>query len=314
LAEFRWILLGLGLLLIAGIWWWGARHSRQAPGNAELREPTVGAAQPHGPPGADESLFAEMPREATSSRDWGVPPFEPLSIRTADFERLPAVDPPMMADADPLDVTIDVQHLARAPARSVQAPLAATHAAPLPASPVVVTHAAPLPASPVAVTHAAPLRSVNENSDRFTVSPQVPNVSEMQRIVTIRVCAPGELRWPGIDLMAALQEHGLAHGRYHVFHRKHSDGRTLFCAASLVEPGTFDIARMAEEEFRGLTLFAVLPGPAEPLQTLDSLVATAHELAQALQGEVQDAKGMPLSAERAAALREDVARFQSLRT
>jgi len=41
LPEFRWILLGLGLLLIAGIWWWGGRRSTQAPGNAALRETTA---------------------------------------------------------------------------------------------------------------------------------------------------------------------------------------------------------------------------------------------------------------------------------
>jgi cell division protein ZipA len=109
-----------------------------------------------------------------------------------------------------------------------------------------------------------------------------------------------------------LENHGLAHGRYQVFHRKLSDGRTLFCAASLVEPGTFDIARMPKEEFRGLTLFAVLPGPADMLQTLDALVETARELAETLHGTLQDSKGMPLTLERAAALREDVVRFQAL--
>jgi len=38
LAEIRWILLGLGLLLIAGIWWRGARRSAQAPAGGELRQ------------------------------------------------------------------------------------------------------------------------------------------------------------------------------------------------------------------------------------------------------------------------------------
>ena len=39
-AELRWILLGLSLPLLAGIWWWTARRAGQAPGNAELREST----------------------------------------------------------------------------------------------------------------------------------------------------------------------------------------------------------------------------------------------------------------------------------
>jgi FtsZ-interacting cell division protein ZipA len=63
-----------------------------------------------------------------------------------------------------------------------------------------------------------------------------------------------------------------------------------------------------------LTLFAVLPGPAEPLQTLDALIQTAGELAETLRGVVQDSKGVPLSQQRAEALREDVARFQAMLT
>jgi cell division protein ZipA len=105
--------------------------------------------------------------------------------------------------------------------------------------------------------------------------------------------------------------HGLAYGRYQVFHRKHVDGRSLFCVASMVEPGTFDVARMASEEFRGVTLFAVLPGPVEPLLTVDELLGAARGLAHELAGMVQDSKGMPLSPQRAGALRDDVARFQA---
>jgi cell division protein ZipA len=138
-----------------------------------------------------------------------------------------------------------------------------------------------------------------------------PNNCETQRIVSVRVCALGDVRWAGADLMAVLEHHGMAHGRYQVFHRRHSDGRTLFCAASLIEPGTFDIARMPEEEFRGLTLFAVLPGPADSVQTLESLIATAAGLAASLDGVVQDSHGVTLSQQRAEAMRADVARFQS---
>jgi cell division protein ZipA len=152
---------------------------------------------------------------------------------------------------------------------------------------------------------------VGDNSDRFASAAPPANVSELQRIVTIRVCALGETRWSGSELMAALELHGLAFGRYQVFHRKHIDGRSLFCVASLVEPGTFDIAGMGSQEFRGVTLFAVLPGPTAPVETIDELLRTARGLAEELSGMIQDAKGMPMSPQRAVSLREDVARFQA---
>src|SRR5580704_4323257 len=90
LDELRWILLVLGVLAIGAIWLWSSRGSRQAPGNAELREPTVAhphaasVASPgmatHGDPPLDPAP-AEKRAPASERREWGVPPLEPLSIR-----------------------------------------------------------------------------------------------------------------------------------------------------------------------------------------------------------------------------------------
>ena len=265
-AELRWILLALSLPLLAGIWWWTARRSRQIPGNAELREPmgkspeTQPALDPRYMDFDDADSGSRGARPQPESGDWGVPPLEPLSVRTAEFDEVPVLDGPMMVHADPAPT---MQPRAEAP---------------------------PSPG----------------------ISAPAANAADLQRIVTVRVCAVGETLWSGTRLMAALETHGLAFGRYQVFHRKHMDGRSLFCVASLIEPGTFDVAEMADQEFRGITLFAVLPGPVEPLETMDELLGTARGLAEELSGMVQDGKGMPMSPQRAAALREDIARFQAM--
>lgn len=332
-AELRWILLGLSVPLLALIWWWTARRSGQAPGNAELRESLVGkpvAGKPvAGKPAADtpsESAPPLDPRYADSdddeemaspaeSRDWGVPPFEPLHIRTGDYDRVPILDGPMMIHRDALphgNVAPEVTMTALArdvpvlqPAAAVQ-PAAETPAA---GTPAAGTPAAAIAKAPAAVCGAS---GFGDTSDRFAaVPPPAPNAAELQRIVTIRVCSVGETRWSGGQLMAALELHGLAFGRYQVFHRRHADGRSLFCVASLIEPGTFDVAVMADQEFRGITLFAVLPGPIPPLETIDEMLSTARGLAEVLSGMVQDAKGIPLSPQRATAMREDAARFQA---
>jgi cell division protein ZipA len=323
LAEFRWILLGLGLLLIVGIWWWGARRSRQAPGNAELRESTAASA------GAPPQAFARSAREAASpemptgeigsSREWGVPPLEPLSIRTADFERVPALDQPMMAEFEEVDLPMDLD-TGRVEVRCEEADRMADFDRTADLSRAEAGAAQPGRAEEPYVEEfdivqdphgADTYRAAPPQAAPQDAAPQAPNASERQRIVTIRVCTVGEARWSGAALMATLELHGLAYGRYQVYHRKHSDGRSIFCVASLVEPGTFDMARMPEEEFRGVTLFAVLPGPLEAVQTVDALFATARDLARDLSGTVQDTKGMPFSPQRAAALREDIARFQA---
>ena len=88
MPEFRWILLGLGLLLLGGIWWWGSRRPTQARGHAELREADPSAnftttviaesATQLGldPPGAAPPAFAANP----IVREPSISPYEPLRI------------------------------------------------------------------------------------------------------------------------------------------------------------------------------------------------------------------------------------------
>jgi cell division protein ZipA len=210
-------------------------------------------------------------RDAPEFHERKIAPLEPLSIRTGDFENVPIFDLPMMADAE--------------------------------AAPPGIPDSVEPPMPPAEIEAPEP--------DVAPPDPPPATVTEQQKIITVRVCAVGDGRWSGEALISALEAQGLAYGRYQVYHRKHADGRSIFFVASLIEPGTFDAARMAEEEHRGVSMFAVLPGPLEPLHAVDSLFATARELARELSGTVQDANGMPFSPQRVAALREDVARFQS---
>ncbi len=286
MSELRWILLGLGLLLIGGIWWRGTRGARQASGDADLRDTAATRAVPaepvHHSLDAGAAVHGGHDEFAVTDRDWGVSPFEPLTIKTADFERVPVLDEPFVTD-----------------------PEAVARPAVRPPAP------APAPA-PARAPAPAPMNEARtDHSDRFAIPPPQPraSASERQKIITLRIVALGDARWSGRKLLDAFEMQGLAFGRYQVFHRNHADGRSLFCVASLVEPGTFDLEQMPDQEFRGLSCFAVLPGPLEPLQTYEALISTARRLAESLTGMVQDGKGLPLSPQRAAALREEVAQF-----
>ncbi len=285
MAEFRWILLGLGLLLIAGIWWWGGRRSAQAPGNAELRE--TAAKEPQRQEAAARATeSAPDMGEPIYSREWEKSPFEPLSIRTSDLEDVRILDESMMLAAEP---RLNEPHI---PDDADTVPNADTG----PVMPPLLTKVVSAPAKLAVKSTAEPRKKTN---------------SDKQKIVTMRVCAIDEARWSGSALLSAFESHGLAFGRYQVFHRRHIDGRSLFSVASLVEPGTFDVAQMREQQFKGVTLFAVLPGPLDPLFTIDEMLAAARGLASELPGTLQDAKGAVLSAQRMAALRDDIAQFQA---
>jgi FtsZ-interacting cell division protein ZipA len=59
--------------------------------------------------------------------------------------------------------------------------------------------------------------------------------------------------------------------------------------------------------YRGLNLFAVLPGPLTGRETVDKLLLTGHTIAQRLRGELQDSRGELLNEARLAEMRREAA-------
>jgi cell division protein ZipA len=127
---------------------------------------------------------------------------------------------------------------------------------------------------------------------------------EVRRIVSLRIVAARQNRIAGRLLRQGLTGAGFQHGEFGIFHLAHSDGRVVLSAASLVRPGILDPDSMDFQSFSGINLFAVLPGPLEPEATLERLTAVATELAQRVEGRVQDERGMPFDDAHPAAWRE----------
>ncbi len=135
------------------------------------------------------------------------------------------------------------------------------------------------------------------------IDPIVEWPPETQRhILAIRVVGVNPDRMAGRPLRQALSACGFVHGRFGIFHQPGADGRALVSAANLSKPGVFDPATMDFQRFRGLGLFAVLPGPLPPAAALDHLLDTAGDLAQRLHARLQDDHGMPFDEERLEAM------------
>src|SRR5690606_35652157 len=133
----------------------------------------------------------------------------------------------------------------------------------------------------------------DEVAPRRVEEPPEPPVDEFerraaeasqQRIVALRLVAAGE-QWRGADLLAALEAEGLEFGPFSVFHRPREDGKSLFYVASMMEPGSFDMARMREQDFPGVSLFGVVPGPLEAPAMFDLLLSTGRNLAERMKGQ-----------------------------
>jgi len=133
-----------------------------------------------------------------------------------------------------------------------------------------------------------------------------------QKIVTLRLIARDGGAFRGDELILSLRGIGLRHGKFGIFHRfdGNDEERTIFSAASLVEPGSFDLANIREQKIPGISLFLVLPGPVDGVEAFDSMMTAARALAQALDAELLDESGSTLSIQRERYMREEIIQFQ----
>lgn len=140
--------------------------------------------------------------------------------------------------------------------------------------------------------------------------PEVQSTSQADGlIVVLRVRARSDAGFSGDGLAEAFTQEGLEHGRLGAFHSLDSAGESRFMVASLTEPGSFNPGAMAEQTMPGVSLFMVLPGPADPPGALDAMLGFARRLAARLDGEVLDENGNALTAQEAGYIREKVVEY-----
>ena len=133
-----------------------------------------------------------------------------------------------------------------------------------------------------------------------------------QKIVTLRLVARNKGAFRGDELILSLRGIGMRSGKFGIYHRcdGNDESRIIFSAASLVEPGSFDLENIKEQEIPGISLFIVLPGPIDGAEGFDMMIAAARTLAQSLGAELLDESGSTLSMQRERYMREEIIRFQ----
>ncbi len=148
--------------------------------------------------------------------------------------------------------------------------------------------------------------------DTPTPDGAVENAVVEQKIVTVRVVARDKGAFSGDDLMLILQGIGMRHGKFGIFHRYEGtdESDVVFSVASLVEPGTFDLENVKEQQIPGISVFMVLPGPIDGANAFDLMMAAARALSQSLNAELLDESGSSLSIQRERYLREEIIQYQ----
>jgi len=265
MSDLQKALIGLGLLFLAGLALWEWRRARRVRGRVRLPEPAV----------ADITLTAERPRRIEPGLGDVVGVFTPQPQDTFEVPSILAEDAPAESLPVAHDAAVDVPAGARGASGAVIVGNASA------ASEWTST-------TSVVLKVPVPIRWPPARSDQ---------------VLSLRVVKHDGGALQGRVLRVALEGAGLVNGPQTIYHRTDANGAVIVSAANLVQPGTLDPEHMDATEYRGLSLFSVLPGPLPPVRMLEELVATARSVAHRLGGIVQDAKGDNLDGQRLTELR-----------
>ena len=287
----RLILLGAGLLFLALLAWLGSRRPRRVqPGLADQSAdlpagPTSREAGSASATSGDEEALADV--DGLVARRGAATPAALDSLGAMTSTPGPAAESPFEASLSP-----PVVDWSEAVADAAAAEQAAANGAPH-ATLIDVPVISPAPEARRGPPRgSAQAMAPGPGPELFIAWPPEPE----RHIVSLRVLGTRGERIPGRLLRQGLAATGFRHGPFGIYHVGHEDGRVLISAASLVRPGLLDPENMDFQHYPGVNLFTVLPAPLAPAELLERFCATAFDLAERIEGSVQDEGGAPLGA------------------
>ena len=102
---------------------------------------------------------------------------------------------------------------------------------------------------------------------------------------------------------------GLAYGHMNVFHRLvegHPERGPIFSVANIMKPGSFEMATIQSLETPAIAFFLTLPAPVSALDAWETMLPTAHRMAELLDGVLLDESRNALGRQRIQHLRDEL--------
>ncbi|WP_433851812.1 cell division protein ZipA [Stenotrophomonas nitritireducens] len=132
---------------------------------------------------------------------------------------------------------------------------------------------------------------------------------DFDKIVSLYVAARAGQVLRGEDIVVAAEKTGLVFGYMSVFHRLvegHPERGPIFSMASIMKPGSFDMAHIREMETPAIAFFLTLPAPMTALDAWEKMLPTVQRMAELLDGVVLDDSRNALGRQRIAHIRDEL--------
>ena len=273
-----WILVGGGLLLVAviGHGFWLAWRSRRDTLKIDI-DPNI----PRGDFDDLELLRAELPNGGARVRR-----IEP--VEQTDFV------------LEPVEATVGIEKPAHPRKPIVPQRKTAPHREPVvqkeakarpvvPERPIVPERPRDRAREP-ARTVPQPIQTRPAAQAEIEVAPEPVAAKPLPtEVIVINVLARNGAKFGGTDLMEAFLRNGLKFGDMNIFHRIQPASKEVqFSVASAVEPGTFDLSAMEAFKTPGVSFFMRMPGPGQPLEVFEDMLAVTRDVAASLSADLKD--------------------------
>ena len=132
---------------------------------------------------------------------------------------------------------------------------------------------------------------------------------DFDKIVSLFVAARAGEQLRGEDIVVAAEKTGLVFGHMNVFHRLvegHPERGPIFSMASIMKPGSFDMANIREMETPAIAFFLTLPAALTALDAWEKMLPTVQRMGELLDGVVLDDSRNALGRQRIAHIRDEL--------
>ncbi|KQH74842.1 cell division protein ZipA [Xylella fastidiosa] len=133
--------------------------------------------------------------------------------------------------------------------------------------------------------------------------------NHFDKIILLFVAAKAEHTLRGEDIVVAAEKTGMIFGYMNVFHRLvegYPERGPIFSMASILKPGSFDMANIREMQIPAISFFLTLPAPMTALDAWEKMLPTVQRMAELLDGVVLDESRNALGRQRIAHIRDEL--------
>lgn len=145
-----------------------------------------------------------------------------------------------------------------------------------------------------------------ESAENGETDHEPAGASQQEQLIIFYLKAPEGHAFAGPGLFEALSTAGLTLGDMGIYHDSDSRNRIIFSVANMFEPGTLETDDVDSFSTRGVALFMQLPGPVDPQDAFERMLAKAEMLAERLGGELHDDQHRPLDDNSVASIRNSL--------